>query len=950
MSGLVTAGVLLCGLPHAMAESVPQNNETYYSVNVPSEISLSSGQDETTFTVSGNTYQKRWLDIDITSKNNFNLKNGQVSIPYKLDKTKLEYEPQYVDKDSDSFSESIKVSKNEDDVKYSGNYQDQLQFTMNPVETRTIQLDCNGGTVNGKDTVAYTVKNGSSYGQLPVPVRSGYQFVAWKDDKGNTIYSGSQVEADTEKLTCTWQQVYYFAVSGTLDGTSTSYTRGYGTCNITLNGVLRQINTQSGYLNNLIPGDIIRIDNIKALSGFQFLGTVIDEEKDSNFTYERDSNNKITAITYTVAKSRNVYLNYKSLLPYNTLMKNNNLSILVVDSDKPSESIKSMGTLDIFDSKVDCYVKDNELHIYNINGGKVKAPVNSNHLFQGCIATRMDLKGLDVSSVENASYMFQNCTKLINLDVSNWDTSNIQTLEGTFTYCNKLQDISLQSWNTSSVKNLTSTFQSCQSITEIHIDDWDVSNVKSFSGIFGYCSNLKNINLKKWNTKNAETFWAMFDGCNSLLSLDLTNFNTSKVQNMGWMFSATYKLKEVKGLENLDVKMVNNVTYMFSQTGLEHIDLPDFTKSNITLMTGMFRSVIVQTIDLTRIQLNNVQDFTNTFYRCTKLKTIYVQDDYVPKSVIAQGTFEGCTSLVGGSGTKYDSTFIDSTGARIDGGSSNPGYFTAISQKPIETGSVVNIEGSDYIVMGQTEDGNYRLISGTSIGNIQYQPNQDSSGNYKLNISDEPDKKRYDGQNSNTYENSYIDRYLENTWYKNLPARMQKAIQETKIKQVFYTDSTTNPKWKFFDPEGGTNKYWYYNEGYEIAPSWVIYNKAKIPDNESGTYPYRYWSQKDAFDNEIYNSISRHVFLPCVEDINNIVDLNNANKIRNFLNSTDNHLNYMWLRDAYSNSPQTAIYLDYNTRSMDNYYVTSKAMAIRPSFVIDLSKVDYTVTGTVNYK
>lgn len=685
MSGLVTAGVLLCGLPHAMAESVPQNNETYYSVNVPSEISLSSDQDETTFTVSGNTYQKRWLDIDITSKNNFNLKNGQASIPYKLDKTKFEYEPQYVDKDSDSFSENIKVSKNEADVKYSGNYQDQLQFTMNPVETRTIQLDCNGGKVNGKDKVAYTVKNGSSYGQLPVPVRSGYQFVAWKDEKGNTIYSGSNVEADTEKLTCTWQQVYYFAVNGALDGTKTSYTQGYGTCNITLNGVLQQTNTQSGYLNNLIPGDVIRIDNIKALSGFQFLGTVTDEKNDKNFTYEKDSNNKITTITYTVVKSRSVYLNYKSLLPYNTLMKNNNLSVLVVDSDKPSESIKSIGTLDIFDSKVDCYAKDNELHIYNINGGKVKAPVNSNHLFQGCIATKMDLKGLDVSNVENASYMFQNCTKLINLDVSNWNTSNIQTLEGTFVYCSKLQDISLQNWNTSSVKNLTKTFHRCQSITEIHIDDWDVSNVKNFSSIFGYCLNLKNINLKKWNTKNAETFWAMFDGCNSLLSLDLTNFNTSKVKNMGWMFSETYKLKEVKGLENLDVKAVNNVTFMFSKIGLEHINLPDFTKSNITSMTGMFRSVIVQTIDLTRIQLNNVQDLDNTFCRCPKLKTIYVQDDYIPKSVIAQGTFDGCTSLVGGAGTKYDPTFIDSTAARIDGGINSPGYFTAISDKPLET-------------------------------------------------------------------------------------------------------------------------------------------------------------------------------------------------------------------------------------------------------------------------
>lgn len=108
----------------------------------------------------------------------------------------------------------------------------------------------------------------------------------------------------------------------------------------------------------------------------------------------------------------------------------------------------------------------------------------------------------------------------------------------------------------------------------------------------------------------------------------------------------------------------------------------------------------------------------------------------------------------------------------------NPNNLTVYAQwKKVSysTGTVLNIEGNDYIVMGQTEDGNYRLISGTSIGNIQYQPNQDSSGNYKLNISDEPDKKRYDGQNSNTYENSYIDRYLENTWYKNLPASMQKS-------------------------------------------------------------------------------------------------------------------------------------------------------------------------------
>lgn len=315
MSGLVTAGVLLCGLPHAMAESMPRNNETYYSVNVPSEISLSPDQDETTFTVSGNTYQKRWLDIDITSKNNFNLKNGQTSIPYKLDKTKFQYEPQYADKDSDSFSESIKVSKNEADVKYSGNYQDQLQFTMNPIETRTIQLYCNGGTVNGKDKVAYTVKNGSSYGQLPVPVRSGYQFVAWKDEKGNTIYSGSTVEPDTEKLSCVWKKVFNFYVNGTLDGTSTTYTVGFGTCNVSLNGTLQQIDSQSGYLGELTVGDVITIDNIKSLSGFEYLGTVSLGSDESNFTIQKDSDGKVVSITYTVSTSNNIRLNYKSLFP-----------------------------------------------------------------------------------------------------------------------------------------------------------------------------------------------------------------------------------------------------------------------------------------------------------------------------------------------------------------------------------------------------------------------------------------------------------------------------------------------------------------------------------------------------------------------------------------------------------------------------------------------------------
>ena len=38
--------------------------------------------------------------------------------------------------------------------------------------------------------------------------------------------------------------------------------------------------------------------------------------------------------------------------------------------------------------------------------------------------------------------------------------------------------------------------------------------------------------------------------------------------------------------------------------------------------------------------------------------------------------FTNCTKLVGGQGTTYNANHVDKSYARIDGGPSNPGYFT----------------------------------------------------------------------------------------------------------------------------------------------------------------------------------------------------------------------------------------------------------------------------------
>ena len=273
------------------------------------------------------------------------------------------------------------------------------------------------------------------------------------------------------------------------------------------------------------------------------------------------------------------------------------------------------------------------------------------------------------------------------------------------------------------------------------------------------------------------------------------------------------------------------------------------------------------------------------------------------------------------------------------------------AQNGYATGTVLEIEGMKFIVMSQTDDDTYMLIDGESLGNMQYQPNVDSDGNYKVGTYETPDEKRPDGQYSNTYEGSYIDNYLENTWYKQLPEKLQKAILATDIKQAAYNNTSSNPKWRWFDPNGGSNGDWYYNEGTTENPKWVIYYKADFPDDAQGAYPLNCWKYSEkGYNNTTYNTITRHVYLPSVEEVSNLVDLNNANKVYNFLKGTNNSLYHMWFRDSNSSSPRYALQLSYNIRSMSNDSVTNTWVGVRPAFTVDLSTVSVSVVDSVNYK
>ena len=116
--------------------------------------------------------------------------------------------------------------------------------------------------------------------------------------------------------------------------------------------------------------------------------------------------------------------------------------------------------------------------------------------------------------------------------------------------------------------------------------------------------------------------------------------------------------------------------------GCDHLTTINGTRrvktADVTEMWGMFLGCSSLTsLDLSSFNTTKLSAMQQMFFGCSALTTVYVGSGWnLDNMSYEEAVFEGCTSLVGGYGTAYDANSIDYTYARIDEGSSNPGYFT----------------------------------------------------------------------------------------------------------------------------------------------------------------------------------------------------------------------------------------------------------------------------------
>ena len=430
-------------------------------------------------------------------------------------------------------------------------------------------------------------------------------------------------------------------------------------------------------------------------------------------------------------------------------------------------------------------------------------PVTSmSYMFWDSQALRIDLSNFNTSNVYNMGGMFSS-SQATTLDLSHFDTSKVTNMGGMFQH-SQATTLDLSHFDTSNVTNMQCMLCDSQAST-IDVSHFDTSNVTNMNSMF-WNSKAITIGVSHFDTSKVTNMNVMF-GNSQATTIDVSHFDTSNVTNMQGMFQ--HSQATIIDVSNFDTSNVTNMQCMFCDSKAATLDLSNFDTSNVTNMQGMFWKSQATTLDVSHFDTSNVTNMEVMFAYMTNLKTIYASSKFVTTSVTSSTSmFEKSTNLVGGAGTKYNKSYLDKTYARIDGGTSNPGYFT---EKPstFSTDSWATIVSSvkagntrGYKV-GETKTIDLGTTYGTHtlrIANTTTPSECNASGfsqsacGFVLEFADIILYKEFNSSTSNTggWSSSELRTFINNDIYNALPVDLRNIIIDTIVVSGHGKSDSTN--------------------------------------------------------------------------------------------------------------------------------------------------------------
>ena len=430
-------------------------------------------------------------------------------------------------------------------------------------------------------------------------------------------------------------------------------------------------------------------------------------------------------------------------------------------------------------------------------------PVTSmSYMFWDSQALRIDLSNFNTSNVYNMGGMFSS-SQATTLDLSHFDTSNVTNMGGMFQH-SQATTLDLSNFDTSNVTNMQCMLCDSQAST-IDVSHFDTSNVTNMNSMF-WNSKAITIGVSHFDTSKVTNMNVMF-GNSQATTIDVSHFDTSNVTNMQGMFQ--HSQATIIDVSNFDTSNVTNMQCMFCDSKAATLDLSHFDTSNVTNMQGMFWKSQATTLDVSHFDTSNVTNMEVMFAYMTNLKTIYASSKFVTTSVTSSTSmFEKSTNLVGGAGTKYNKSYLDKTYARIDGGTSNPGYFT---EKPstFSTDSWATIVSSvkagntrgykvgetKTIDLGTTYGTHtLRIVNTTTPSECNASGFSQSACGFVLEFADIILYKEFNSSTSNTggWSSSELRTFINNDIYNALPVDLRNIIIDTIVVSGHGKSDSTN--------------------------------------------------------------------------------------------------------------------------------------------------------------
>ena len=352
---------------------------------------------------------------------------------------------------------------------------------------------------------------------------------------------------------------------------------------------------------------------------------------------------------------------------------------------------------------------------------------NMNGMFIQCSSlSTLDLSNFETENVKNMASMFYRCTGLTSLNVSNFNTANVTTMKDMFKGCSHLTALDLGSFNTGNVKDMSEMFWDCGRLKTIFVSEWNTSALEEGKDklMFEFSTSLVGGQGTKYSASYTDATYARIDNLpdnpgyftrsgdepykapeayavlsdnNTVLTFyynknkgedafDVKSFNS--ITDRGWNDVSSNITKVVFDASFAECTTLTSTAYWFEGfSSLTTFEGSSLVTSRVTNMIAMFSGCSSLTsLDLSSFNTVNVTKMTSMFQDCSNLQTISVGRDWTTKkSTNGNNMFSGCTSLVGGAGTSFNSSAVNHYYAHVDGGADNPGYFTLSADAPTKS-------------------------------------------------------------------------------------------------------------------------------------------------------------------------------------------------------------------------------------------------------------------------